>query len=39
MSHSTRATLEQIAADGLLIVSGLILSWPLIALAAWFALT
>ncbi len=38
MSNSTRATLELIAADGLLIVSGLILSWPLVLLAAWFAL-
>ena len=36
MSTSTRATIELIAADGLLIVTGLILSWPLITLAAWF---
>ena len=36
MTPSTRATLEEAAANGLLIVSGLVLSWPLIALTAWF---
>ena len=36
MTPSTRANLEEVAADGLLIISGMILSWPLIALTAWF---
>lgn len=36
MSPSTRANLEEIVFDTALIVSGLILAWPLIALAAWF---
>ena len=35
MSPSQIATLEEIAADGLLIVTGLIFSWPLVLLVAW----
>ena len=35
MTASTRATIEEVAAEGLVLMTGLILSWPLMALAAW----